>query len=174
MPEVISMTAFALITAGGLAGRALRSGSAFSAEGQFAHEQVTKVLDGLDSAVSLQAPHAELSDELEALVAEHSTPGWDGQEAPPVSYIIAQNAKEIIRALPADLPAPALAVDPDDAAISFEWHGGYRKVFSFSVGTSGRLACAGLNGTDRWHAALAFDGERLPALVLQSIRQVLA
>ncbi len=166
------MTAFALITAGGLAGRALRSDSACSAEGQFARERVTKVLGGLDNAVSLRAPHAALLDELDALSVEHSTPGWDGQEAPPVSYITVQNAKEVIRALPADVPSPELAVDPDDAAISFEWHGGYRKVFSLSVGTSGRLACAGLNGTDRWHAALAFDGERLPALALQSIRQV--
>lgn len=157
-----------------MAARALRSGSAFSVEGQFAREQVTKVWDGLDSAVSLRVPHAALLGELDALILEHSNPGWDGQEAPPVSYIIAQNAKGIIRALPADIPSPELAVDPDDAAISFEWHGGYRKVFSFSVGASGRLACAGLNGTDRWHAALAFDGERLPALVLQSVRQVLA
>jgi hypothetical protein len=173
MPDPVSITAVAMFAAGSMAARALRSGSAFSAEGQFAREQVTKVLDGLDNAVSLQAPHAELLGELEALIVEHSNPGWDGQEAPPISYITSQNAKEVIRALPADLPTPELAVDPDDAAISFEWHGGYRKVFSFSVGTSGRLACAGLNGTDRWHAALAFDGERLPALVLQSIRQVL-
>lgn len=174
MLDPVSLTTVAMFATGTMAARALRSDSALSAEGQFAREQVTKVWSGLDNAVSLQVPHAALLDELESLVAEHSTPGWDGQEAPPVSYAVLQNAKEIIRALPADIPSPELAVDPDDAAISFEWHGGYRKVFSFSVGTSGRLACAGLNGTDRWHAALAFDGERLPALVLQSVRQVLA
>jgi len=174
MSDPVSIAAIAMFATGTMAARALRSGSAFSAEGQFAREQVTKVLYGLDSAVSLQVPHAALLDELDALVAEHSSPGWDGQEAPPVSYFAAQNAKEIIRALPADVPTPELAFDPGDAAISFEWHGGYRKVFSFSVGISGRLACAGLNGTDRWHAALAFDGERLPALVLQSIRQIAA
>lgn len=172
MPEVISMTAVAMFAAGTLAGRAVRTGSAYSAEGQFARARVTKVWAGLDNSVSFQGPHGALFDELENLIAEHSTPGWDGEAAPSVSFITAQNAREFIRALPASIPAPELAVDPDDAAISFEWHGGYRKVFSISLGNSGRLACAGLNGTDRWHAALAFDGERLPALVLWSIQQV--
>lgn len=168
------MTAFALITVGGLAGRALRSGSAFSAEGQFARERVTKVWDGLDNAVSLQAPHAALLEQIDALVAEHSVPGWDGQEAPPVPYSTAENAREFVKALPASVSPPELAVDPDDGAISFEWHGGFRRVFSVSIGASGRLACAGLNGTDQWHAALNFDGERLPPLVLEGIRQATA
>jgi hypothetical protein len=172
MPEIISMTAVAMFAAGTMAGRVQRSGSAYSAEGQFARAQVTKVWEGLDSAVSLQGPHALLFDELENLIAEHSNPGWDGHEAPPISYQIEQHAREFIRALPTSIPSPELAVDPDDAAISFEWYGGCRKVFSISLGASGRLACAGLNGTDRWHAALAFDGVKLPDLVLQSIRQV--
>lgn len=170
MPEIISITAAAMIAASSMAGRALRSGSAYSVEGQFTRAQVTKVWDALDNTVSLQTPHAGLLDELEALVVEHSVPGWDGQEAPSISYVTAQNAREFIKSLPASVSAPELAVDPDDAAISFEWHGGFRKVFSVSIGMSGRLACAGLNGTDRWHAALAFDGERLPVLVLEGIR----
>ena len=170
MLEIISMTAVAMFAADSLASRAVRTGSAYSAEGQFARSQVTKVWAGLDSSVSLQAPHAALFDELEALVVEHSTPGWDGQEAPSISFITALNAREFIKALPSSISSPELAVDPDDAAISFEWHGGFRKVFSVSIGVSGRLACAGLNGTDRWHGALAFNGERLPALVLEGIR----
>lgn len=168
------MTAAVAFAAGGMAGRMQRTTPAFSAEGRFARAQVTKVYDGLDNAFSLQGPHAGLFDTLENLIAEHSTPGWDGQEAPAISYLIAQNAREFIRALPASIPAPELAVDPDDGAISFEWHGGFRKVFSISIGASGRLACAGLNGTDRWHAALAFDGERVPELALQSIRKIVA
>ncbi len=39
-----------------------------------------------------------LLDDLDALKARHSALGWDGQEASPVSYITAQNAKDIIRA----------------------------------------------------------------------------
>jgi len=164
------MTAAAMIAAGTFAGRALRSGSAYSAEGQFARARVTKVWDALENTASLQVPHAALLDELEALIAEHSAPGWDGKLAPAVPYVTALNAREFIKALPASISSPELAVDPDDAAISFEWHGGFRKVFSVSIGVSGRLACAGLNGTDRWHAALAFNGERLPAQVLEGIR----
>jgi len=170
MPELVSVSAV-LIAAGMATRRPLRSASAVSAEGQFARAQVTEVLGSLDSAVSLQGPHTALLDELDSLLTEHSTPGWDGHEAPAISYATVQNARDFIRSLPASVPSPELAVDPDDAAISFEWHGGFRKVFSVSVGKSGRLACAGLDGTDRWHAALAFDGERLPEFIEHGIRR---
>jgi hypothetical protein len=171
MPELISMTVAMVATGVAMRG-AMKPSSAVSAEGQFARAQVTEVWGNLDNSISLQVPHAALFDELDALVAEHSLPGWDGESAPAITYATAQHARDFIKALPASLPAPELAVDPDDAAISFEWHGGFRKVFSVSVGTSGRLACAGLNGTDRWHAALGFDGERMPSLVFEGVRQI--
>ncbi len=154
---------------------ALRSGartsSATSVEGQFARSQVTEVWDRFEDTISLQSPHSEVLSELEGVVAEHSLPGWDGGEAPAVSFQTFENAKEFIASLPSWAAAPELAVDPDDASISFEWHSGYRRVFSVSIGESGRLACAGLDGTDQWHAALGFTGQ-LPAFVSDSIRRI--
>jgi len=149
----------------------VRTGAAISPEGEFASAQVTEVWDRFDGTFSFQPPHSELLSEVESLVAEHSMPGWDGADAPPISFATFANAREFVSALPESVPLPELAVDPDDGAISFEWHGGYRKVFSVSIGESGRLACAGLDGTDQWYGAWTFDSE-IPALVTESVRRV--
>jgi hypothetical protein len=169
MPAILTAT-LALTTVAAVRSNA-RSKTATSVEGQFASAQVTQLYDRLDETISLQSAHSDLIAELDNLAAEHSLPGWDGIEAPPVSYTTIAHARLFIDALPAGVPKPELAVDPDNAAISFEWHGGYRRVFSVSIGDSGRLACAGLDGVDQWYAALGFDGE-LPALVSDSIRRV--
>lgn len=171
MPDLILTPAIIL---GALALRSTKSGigSAVSTEGEFAHTHVTQVWDRFDSTISLQGPHGGALSDLENLIAEHSLPGWDGDSALPVSFVTAQNAREFLKALPASLASPELAVDPDDSAISLEWYGGYRKVFSVSINTSGRLACAGLDGTDQWHAALQFDGTNLPPFITESIKRV--
>ncbi|AHF94359.1 hypothetical protein OPIT5_13200 [Opitutaceae bacterium TAV5] len=156
----------------------LRNGPRFSPavsqEGQFVRSQVTQVWEGFGRSIALQGQHAEVLAQLDSLVAEHSLPGWDGTEAPPVSWATEQNVRDFISVLPDAIPSPELAVDPDDAAISLEWHGGYRKVFSVSIGDHERLACAGIDGTDQWHAVLRFDGAVIPAQILAAIRQVCA
>lgn len=150
-----------------------RSNSALSVEGQEVHTRVTGVWSSFDQSFSLNY-HGELVAELELLTAEHSKPGWDGDSAPPVSYATFQNAKDFISTLGTSLPKPELAVEPDDASISFEWHSGYRRVVSVSVGDGERIAIAGLDGVDEWHAALKFDGVSLPEFVTQSIRRITA
>ncbi len=173
MPDLVSMTALTMTACVALRAQ-VRRGSAVSAEGEYVRSHVTEVWDNFGRSISMQGAHADLLDQLDALIAEHVNPGWDGNVAPPVSYATAQNARDLIKALPATVSSPELAVEPDDAAISFEWYGGYRKVFAVSVGNSGRLACAGLDGTDQWHAALHFEGETVPTFVLDSIRRVCA
>ena len=162
-----------IVAAGTIALTRPRSGVSMSTEGEFAKGQVTQIWNRFDETITFQSPHMELLAELETLEAEHSLPGWDGNQAPPVSYSTVENAREFIAVLPAETPTPELAVDPDNAAVSFEWHGGYRRVFSVSIGESGRLACAGLDGTDQWHAALSFT-RQLPRLVGESIRRVMS
>lgn len=166
------MTMTAAICAAALRSSNPRSNSALSIEGRELHERVTEVWGAFDKSISLRGPHGELFSELDSLVAEHSTPGWDGDSAPPVSFATLQNAKDFIGALSHSTAKPELAVEPDDAAISFEWHVGYRKVVSVSVGESDRLAVAGLDGVDHWHAVLKFDGANLPPLVAESIQRI--
>lgn len=161
------------MTAAAVAFRGARSGGALSEEGRFVATQVTQLWDRFEETISLQAPQSELFADLENLAAEHSLPGWDGNVAPAISYDTLRNAGAFISALPPDLPPPELTVEPSDASIGFEWHGGYRRVFAVSIGDSGRLACSGLDGADQWHAALGFDGE-IPGFVLESVRRVCA
>lgn len=52
--------------------------------------------------------------DLEEILKQHSTPGWDGAEAPPVSPVAMDQARRLILALPPSIPNPELAVDPDD------------------------------------------------------------
>lgn len=150
----------------------VRAPTTQSAEAAMAHRLVASVQNRGAAFVSQQPPHEAVLEDLERLVADHGKPGWDGDQAPGVSFAVREFAAEFIRALPETVPAPELAVDPDDGAISFEWRGGYRKVFSVSIGASGRLACAGLRGSDQWHAVLGFDGGRMPDDVVRSIRSV--
>jgi hypothetical protein len=112
--------------------------------------------------------------EFSKLLGSHSTKGWDGAEASPVSPVALGRARDLILALPTSIPDPELAVDPDDGAISLEWYAGPSRVFSVSVGLSARMACAGLDGTDSWHGVAGFDGAKVPDFVLQSIQRVLA
>lgn len=169
--SIVLAATFALTTAAAVRSSS-RTGFALSAEGEFASAQVTKVWDHFESTYSNQTAHSDLLADVDNLLAEHSLPGWDGADAPAVSFATAANAREFILALPDSVQSPELAVDPDDGAISFEWYGGYRKVFSVSVGERGRLACAGLDGTDQWYGAWAFNG-KIPTIVIESIQRVL-
>jgi len=60
--------------------------------------------------------------EFSKLAKAHSHPGWDGAAAPPVSPIALNLVRELLLSLPPSIPNPELAVDPDDGAVSLEWH----------------------------------------------------
>ena len=111
---------------------------------------------------------------LAELLASHGELGWDGAVAPALTGATLENVRAFVMALPAWVPDPEFAMDPDDGAVSVEWYGGPSRIFSVSVGLSDRLACAGMDGTDSWHGVTRFLGGVVPDFVLQSIRRVLA
>lgn len=106
---------------------------------------------------------------LTALVQEHSQPGWNGEGARPLSQVAAARAEAFVRALPDDLVKPELAAEPD-GSISLDWIASRTGIVSVSVGETNRLAVAWLHGTDHGHTVLPFDGERIPALILEKVR----
>lgn len=176
MPEPISLIAF---TAVGLSGAAAlrdvsnrRSG--FSDHANFLVREAKTLVERNDRSLSFLGQRSAVLSELMDLKQEHSLPGWDGAEAPPVSPMALEQTRQLLLALPADVPNPELAVDPDDAAVSLEWYAGPSRVFSVSLGVSPRLACAGIDGTYGWHGVAPFDGARLPEFILQGIRRVIA
>ncbi len=173
MPELISAS---LIGAVGLA--ALRpkmfQSSALSAEGRAVARQTAEIYRHGEASWSLFGPLTEAQRALRETATEASSSGWDGAVAPPVPAEALAQAEAFLAALPHGLPMPEFSVEPDDGSLSLEWHAGYRRVFSVSVGRSMRLPYAGLDGTDKWHGVAQFDGIVIPQRIVESIRQIRA
>lgn len=176
MPEPISLIAITAVGLGGAAGLRDVSNrrSGFSDHAKFLTCEAKTLVARNDRSLSIIGARGAVLSELMDLVIEHSQPGWDGQQAPPVSVLALGQARELILALPSGIPNPELAVDPDDGAVSLEWYAGSSRIFSLSVGSSRRMACAGIDGTDSWNGVARFDGVNLPDFVLQSIRRIIA
>jgi hypothetical protein len=176
MPEPISLIAFTAVGLGGAAGLRDVSNrrSGFSDQANFVAREARTLVERNDRSLSILGPRGAVLSELMDLQHEHSRCGWDGAEAPPISTMALNQAREIILALPASIPNPELAVDPDDGAVSLEWYGGPARIFSISASGAPRMACAGIDGTDSWHGVARFDGTKVPDFVLQGIQRVLA
>ncbi len=110
----------------------------------------------IDSKDKIEAIHT-----IRKFVDEFSVSNWDGNDAEPVSKAAADNAEGFILALPDDFPAPEVAPEPD-GSISLDWNVSSDQVFSISVGEDDRLAFAWLDGLERGHAVLKFDGLNTP------------
>ena len=108
---------------------------------------------------------------LSELVAECSEPGWDGEDAAPVDLTAAQWAERFVCALPEGFPLPELGVDPD-GSIALDWIPSRHRLWSVSIGPSGRLAYAYLDGPDKGHGVADFDGQSVPSRILQGVEIV--
>jgi hypothetical protein len=102
------------------------------------------------------------------LAREHSTAGWDGGEAEPISQIAMNRAEDFIRALPADVAAPEFAPEPD-GAISLDWIYSRNEFLSVSIGESDRLSFAWVDGSDTGYGVCHFDGKKVPRRILDSL-----
>jgi hypothetical protein len=115
------------------------------------------------------------SDAIEALdtaFCEACQPGWDGYEAAPACYDSYLKAKKLIKALPANIPAPEVAVDPD-GEISLEWFRTPSRAFSVSIGSEDSLTYAGIFGSARARGIETLNFE-IPRVVLDNLRRLLA
>lgn len=148
-------------------------GSAVSTSGRYVRQQAGEYRHYALTAISLSGYRRTLLDDLSELVKQHQEFGWDGSQAPPLGGLTVARAKQFIQALPEDIPDPELAVSADDASISMEWYGGYRRVASVSINGTNRLAFAALKGTDISNGAYRFSREELPQVVLSAVREIL-
>lgn len=122
-------------------------------------------------SLALFGPKADAIRSIWALVNECGETGWDGEDAEPISEIAAHAAADFIQALPADVPLPEFAPEPD-GSISLDWIKSHSKVLSISVGSGSRLPYAWLDGEDRGHEVFHFDGETIPEIILNDIRSI--
>jgi hypothetical protein len=76
-----------------------------------------------------------------------------------------------VRALPDNIPLPEFTPEPD-GSISLDWIRSRNRVVSLSIGQSNRLAYAWLDGADRGHTVVHFDGQNVPSRVLNDIKAI--
>jgi hypothetical protein len=168
MPEAVSTIALLVGYAALNSGAFARSGSAVSGEAMAVRQAVGKVVNATERSHALFGAKAKAISQIWSLANECSVAGWDGDAAKPVTPLIAGLAVEFIRALPDGVALPEFAPEPD-GSISLDWIISRNRLFSLSIGASNRLAYAWLDGSDKGHAVARFDGNRIPARILQGI-----
>ena len=150
-----------------------RGTTAFSESARRLSEDACLVLADAETPVSLFGAQQTALSSLAEAAAEASVEDWDGYGALPVLDAAIESAAAFIRALPSSVIQPEVAVDPD-GQISLEWFGAKDRIFSISFGDRGRVAYAGIDGSDRWRGAEQFDGHSIPPFLQMGIRRVIA
>lgn len=147
-----------------------RAGSAVSPEAERVRERIAALKGSAERSEALFGHKSVALSQLWALAKECSESNWNGDGARPLSFLALDEAAALIRALPQDVPLPELAADPD-GAVSLDWIQSRNRLFSVSA-AGPRLSYAWLDGSDRGHGVARFDGETVPARILEGIRAV--
>jgi len=149
-----------------------RSDSAVSGEALVLKKVALEFVENTEwSQVLFGVKSAALS-QLFALAHDCSEPDWDGADANALSDLAITNVMNIIRALPDTIPIPEFTPEPD-GSISLDWIESKHRIFTISVGSSLRLAYAWLDGNERGHGVVQFDGNIIPTRVIQGIRGII-
>lgn len=149
----------------------VRLASAVSREAQTVWNVRRAALEAQERSETLFGAKARSISRIAELVAECQGPGWDGEQAAPLSAIAATSAERFVRALPSDVPLPEFAPEPD-GSISLDWIESRHRLFTLSIGANDRLAYAWIDGSDRGYAVARFDGFTVPHRILEGIRSV--
>lgn len=112
----------------------------------------------IDRRSAASAPQSAALAELARIAKACSQRGWDGYDAQPISRQTQLNARVFLEDLPMWLQAPDIVPEPD-GEIAVEWDLGPGRIFSVSIGDTGKLHFAGLfqDGVER-HGVEPFDG----------------
>lgn len=131
------------------------------------------IIDKAERSIALFGAKQALISDVYGLAAECAQDDWDGEGGAAIAAPVVDRAVEFIRALPAHLPLPEVAPEPD-GAVSFDWIASKARVFSLSVGVTRRLSFAWIDGADRGHAVARFDGDVVPLRVMEGIRDIMS
>ncbi len=138
-------------------------GSAVSEAASLVQRLISDVARSNESAQSLAGREVEFQARLRGALDELVT----DEDQHPVPTAAVRIASRFVRVLPASLPLPEVAIDPD-GAISLDWMLSRTRVFSVSVDDSSRLAYAWMNGSDRGHGVVRFD-DAIPGPLLSQL-----
>lgn len=158
---------------GHLAVQALVSDSSgLSSEARTVHQTASKVVAAAERSEHLFRAKADALSRLAALTLECAKPDWDGADAAAIDPVAVLQAEQFLRVLPDGLPLPEFAAEPD-GAISLDWIAARHRLFSVSIGPRPRLAYAWLDGTERGHGVVRFDGRIIPPQIVDGIRAIM-
>ena len=120
----------------------------------------------------MSSSKAKLIMQTHGLGGECAEQGWEGNGASAVSKAAVPLSEAFVLALPDGVPLPEFALEPD-GSISLDWIQSRSRLFSVSLGASGRLAFAWLDGANRGHGAALFDGKRVPPEILEGVKRIM-
>jgi hypothetical protein len=146
--------------------------SAVSVAAQSVYNAASGVADSGEQSEALFGPKLAAISQIWALVHESCEVGGESVQAEPISLAAAERATDFVRALPEDVSLPEFAWDPD-GSISLDWIQSRHRLLSVSVGEGYRLPYAWLDGADQGHGVVTFDGETVPARILEDIRRIM-
>jgi len=146
-------------------------GSAISREAQTVTEAAFNIREVSDRSQLLFGKKADAISQLRAIAQDCAESDWHGNQASAIDAIALCNAESFVRAMPDGLPFPEFSPEPD-GSISLDWIQSRHQVFSLSIGRSNRLAFAWLDGTDKGHGVVRFDGTNIPPRVAEGIRLI--
>jgi len=141
-----------------------------SADAGYIVERVAQGLAQLRKSNSFGAGIKAATQELNYLVEECSSIGWDGYAAAPIEQETIRLAEQFLNALPLGIAAPSVSTEPD-GQITFEWYQTPRRLLSVSVSPAGELHYAALLGYRKSYGTELFFGE-VPSDILNLVRRV--
>lgn len=121
-------------------------------------------------SISLSGRYHEAASELDSIMRECATSGWDGEGSHAVSISSAIQARRFLDALPSGFEFPEVSVDPD-GEIAFEWRAAPGRAFSISFGAGGKLTYAGTYGPNTTYGTEYF-AHGLPGEIMDKVRRV--
>lgn len=133
-------------------------------------EQFGKVWRDRLQSIDFWRRYADPLEALKGAAIEAMDENWDGYGAAAVSPLTFSHAQRLLLALPATIPPPEIAVEPD-GEIELEWFRRPRWVFSVSVGRSGDLTYAGLFGHSNARGTEYFTDE-VPRAIVDNLRRL--
>jgi hypothetical protein len=150
----------------------LRMGTAVSDEARTIQMAASELTIATERSQALFGARQNLLSELRAIAEDCSTDDWDGSGGVAVNTEALQKAEDLIRTLPEGIPLPEVAPEPD-GSLSMDWIRDPYRLYSLSIGPLNRLAYAWLDGTDKGHGVVGFDGISVPSRVISDIQRIM-
>jgi len=150
----------------------VRMGSAVSDEARTIQLAASELTMATERSQALFGARQNLLTELRVIAEDCCAEDWDGCSGVAISAEALQKAEDLIRTLPEGIPLPEVAPEPD-GSLSMDWIRSPYRLYSLSVGPVNRLAYAWLDGTDKGHGVVGFDGMSLPSRVITDIQRIM-